>query len=86
MTVYVIRNGVAVPKHSLGAAHADKRSIFPSPRLSRLEPYASPINGKEITSWAAREKDLRDNNAYDPRDVSTPYPKSDKRPRKAKPQ
>jgi hypothetical protein len=75
MTVWVIRNGVLVKKGSMQEARNDKRSIFPTPRLSRLEPYQSPIDGKEITSWSQRDKDLRDSNSYDPRDVSHERPK-----------
>ena len=74
MTVYVIRNGVAVPKSSLTSAHHDKRSILAAPRLSRLEPYESPIDGREITSWGMREKDLKDSNSYDKRDFKKVTP------------
>jgi hypothetical protein len=61
MTVWVIRNGVLVKKGSMQEARNDKRSIFPTPRLS--------------TSWSQRDKDLRDSNSYDPRDVSHERPK-----------
>jgi hypothetical protein len=68
MAVYVLRGGVLVEKNSVWQAR-ESRGDFPTPRLSRLEPYQSPIDGKEITSWAARDKDLKDSNSYDPRDV-----------------
>ena len=68
MTVYVVRGGVLVNRADL-IDTLTSRSVFPAPRLSRLEPYASPIDGKEITSWAQRDRDLKDNNAYDPRDL-----------------
>jgi len=37
--------------------------------LSYLAPYASPIDGREISSWSQRDADMAANNAYDPRDV-----------------
>jgi hypothetical protein len=77
-----MHRGVLVPKHSV-QRERPRRSDLAAPLISRMEPYESPIDGKEVTSWGQRERELRDNNAYDPRDVSAPYPKSDKRPRKA---
>ena len=68
MAVYVLRNGVLVEKRRMGVRAPE--NDFPTPMLSRMEPYASPIDGKEITSWGQRDRDLRDNNAYDPRDGS----------------
>ncbi len=68
MTVWVIRNGQLVEKRNFAEARADRRSIFPSPRLSRLEPYESPIDGHEVTSWGERDREMRANDAYDPRD------------------
>ena len=67
MAVWVYRDGHLVEKHRTRKGPVN-RSDFPTPRISRIEPYASPIDGKEITSWAARDKDLRDSNSYDPRD------------------
>ena len=70
MTVWVFRNGVLVEKRR----RKQEPSMFPTPMISRLEPYESPIDGKEITSWAQRDKDLRDSNSYDPRDFrETPH-------------
>jgi hypothetical protein len=69
MTVYYMREGKLVEAATLQEARDDKRSIFPAPRISRIEPYASPIDGKEITSWGARDRDMKENNAVDPRDV-----------------
>jgi len=70
MTVYVIREGQIVAKRTLADARADKRSIFPTPMLSRMEPYESPIDGHEVTSWGERNRELEANNAFDPRDLS----------------
>jgi hypothetical protein len=43
-----------------------------------MEPYQSPIDSKEITSWAVRDQDLKANDCYDPRDFSGTYPKGRK--------
>ena len=67
MTIYVLRNGRLVIK---GEARAPGQvSEFPTPMISRMEPYASPIDGREITSWGARDRDMKENNAVDPRDL-----------------
>lgn len=71
MTVWVYRHGRMVEKPR---RKSRAKSGFATPRLSKLEPYESPIDGKEITSWAQRDKDLRDSNSYDPRDVSHERP------------
>ncbi|RWP05094.1 hypothetical protein [Mesorhizobium sp.] len=68
MTVYVLRDGKLVEKASI--AVADRRSIFPTPMISRLEPYESPVTGEEITSWRQRDADMAAAGAYDPRDLS----------------
>ena len=72
MTIYLLRAGKLVPKGSVREvqATASARADFPTPNLSYLEPYQSPIDGREISSWAQRDADLASNNAYDPRDVS----------------
>ena len=72
-TLYVFRDGVLVPKAE-AKTRPVARSHLPSPRLSRLEPYESPIDGREITSWKARDKDLRDSNSYDKRDFKKVTP------------
>lgn len=69
MTVYVVRNGVVVEKASIAEAIADRRSIFPAPMLSRMEPFESPVTGKEISSWRERERDMTAAGAVDPRDL-----------------
>jgi hypothetical protein len=60
--IYVIRDGKLVPKQD--AVHSPS-----GPYISRMEPYRSPIDGKEITSWGARNRDLKENDAVDPRDL-----------------
>jgi hypothetical protein len=69
MTVWVIREGRLVEKASLRAAVADRRSIFPAPMLSRIEPFESPVTGKEISSWRERDRDMAAAGAVDPRDL-----------------
>jgi hypothetical protein len=70
MTVWVIREGKLVEKGSMAEARNDLRSIFPSPMVSRLiNPFESPVTGKEITSWRERDRDMRAADAYDPRDL-----------------
>jgi len=77
MTVWVIRDGELIDKRL--SRMKQERSSFPTPMLSKpLEPYQSPIDGKEITSWAVRDQDLKENNCYDPRDFSGTYPKGRK--------
>lgn len=68
MTVYVLRGGKLVEKRGSRA----KRKF---PNVSRLEPYESPIDGKEITSWGQRDRDLKESNSYDPRDLKNERPK-----------
>jgi len=74
--IYVLRDGKLVPKGSVRGSLATNRADFPTPRLSKLEPYASPIDGHEVTSWGERDRELQANNAYDPRDFNErPKPK-----------
>ena len=68
--IYVLRDGELVPKGSARSARASARADFPTPNLSYLAPYASPIDGREISSWAQRDADMAANDAYDPRDVT----------------
>lgn len=69
MTVWIVRNGVLVPKekHNTGVM-----SDFPAPMLSRMEPYESPVTEREITSWRERDRDMAAAGAVDPRDLPTP--------------
>jgi hypothetical protein len=71
MTVYVIRNGRLVRKET--SAKKLPSQNFPTPMLSRLEPYESPITGKEVSSWRERDRELAANDCYDPRDFSGSY-------------
>lgn len=69
MTVWVVREGQLVDKASVQAAEADRRSIFPAPRVSRFECIESPVTGKDITSWRERDRDMHAAGAVDPRDL-----------------
>ena len=71
MTVYVRRNGKLVDKATLRQAPFDPMEVrFPTPRISRFEAYESPIDGKEVTSWRQRDRDLDENDCFDPRDLA----------------
>lgn len=71
MTIWVLRNGAMVIKGS----EEDIRltpvasSDFPTPRVSRIEAYESPIDGTEITSWGQRDRELKAHDCFDPRDL-----------------
>lgn len=71
MTVYVRRNGVLVDKQT--GEPIVQRALalkgFPTPRLSRLDAYESPITGKEIGSWRQRDAEMKEHDCYDPRDL-----------------
>ena len=69
MSVWVIRNGELVEKANFEEAREDKRSIFPSPKVSRFEAYESPIDDKTISSHRQRDLDMHRANAYDVRDI-----------------
>jgi hypothetical protein len=67
MTVWVIRDGQLVEKgrYNKIVIAAD----FPTPMVSRMEPYESPVTGREVTSWRQRDQEMRDHNCYDGRDL-----------------
>ena len=69
MTVWVIRDGKLVEKGFRPGDEVIFRSDFPTPSVSRLDPYESPVTGAEITSWRARDADMKAADAYDPRDL-----------------
>lgn len=71
MTVFVIRDGALVAKGADRRA-PPARSDFPAPMLSHMEPFESPVTGKEISSWRAREHDMAAVDAVDPRDLPAP--------------
>lgn len=66
MSVYVIKSGKLVEKR---ASLNSSRSSFPSPMISRIEAFESPVTGKEITSWRDRDRDMAVVDAVDPRDL-----------------
>jgi len=47
-----------------------KSANFPSPRVSRFESFESPVvDGKTISSWRQRERDMNAVDAVDRRDI-----------------
>ena len=72
MTVYVFRAGSLVPKGSDRDPDQLRRSDLPCPMISRIEPFESPVTGKEITSWRERDRDMAAVGAVDPRDMPPP--------------
>ena len=69
MTVYVYRGGALVPRHLAERKQPPvARSDLPAPALSRMEPFESPVTGKEITSWRERDADMKASDSVDPRD------------------
>lgn len=67
MTVYVFRMGKLIEKPL--AQIADRlNAALATPHVSRIEPFESPVTGKEITSWRERDRDMAAANAVDPRD------------------
>ena len=67
MSVFVMKNGELVEKRA--ANPSSSRSNFPTPMLSRIDPFESPVTGKEISSWRARDRDMDAVGAVDPRDL-----------------
>jgi hypothetical protein len=79
VTVYVLRDGKLIEKPARAVPAArDGPSL---PRISRIEPFESPISGKEITSWGERDREMRAFDCFDPRDL--PRDHSFKRGREA---
>jgi len=75
MTVYVFRNGEVVPKRWSAPAPGG----FPSPRVSRMDSFESPVTGESISSWRQRDRDMQAADAVDRRDI--PQAAFDKRKR-----
>lgn len=71
MAIFVRRDGVLVDKKTgeplITSGKPPLR--FPTPRVSRMEPYESPITGKEITSWGERDRDMKASDSVDARDL-----------------
>jgi hypothetical protein len=70
MTVYVIRDGELVEKHHSAPRGAGSGgSPLSAPHVSRMQPFESPVTGKEISSWRERDRDMTAAGAVDPRDL-----------------
>jgi len=68
MTVWVMSGGKLVEKRY--RSRKRERSDLPSPLVSRMETYESPVTGKDISSWRQRDRDMHAADAVDPRDIS----------------
>lgn len=75
MTVFVIRGDKLVPKRWSAPAPGG----FPSPRVSRMDSFESPVTGQSISSWRQRDRDMQAADAVDRRDI--PQAAFDKRKR-----
>ena len=75
MTVYVFRGNKLVPKRWSAPAPGG----FPSPRVSRMDSFESPVTGESISSWRQRDRDMQAADAVDRRDI--PQAAFDKRKR-----
>ena len=75
MTVYVFRGNKLVPKRWSAPAPGG----FPSPRVSRMDSFESPVTGESISSWRQRDRDMQAADAVDRRDI--PQVAFDKRKR-----
>jgi hypothetical protein len=71
MTIWVFENGTMVVKSDRAITPAARSDAFPTPMLSRMEAYESPIDGKLVTSWAQRDREMKQHDCYDPRDMPT---------------
>lgn len=69
MTVWVVREGRLVDKSTVGPPQTAQRSDLPAPMLSRMEPFESPVTGREVSSWRQRDRDMDAAGAVDPRDL-----------------
>ena len=72
MSVYVIRDGQLVEKHASAPREEPggrENERLPAPHVSRMAPFESPVTGKEITSWRARDADMKAAGAVDIRDL-----------------
>jgi len=72
MATYVYRNGQLVDRRMtamLDAEDRDRRSAFPSPRVSGFDAFESPVTGENISSWRQRERDMNAADAVDRRDI-----------------
>jgi hypothetical protein len=73
MAVYVRRGGILVNRDTgERMALPEKAGALSSPRVSRFEEMESPVSGKTISSWRARDRDMDAAGACDPRDLPPP--------------
>jgi hypothetical protein len=70
MTTYVFRNNKLVVKRKIRPNFPSDFTQFPTPSISRIEAYESPVTGETISSWRQRDADMTAVGAVDPRDLS----------------
>lgn len=75
MVTYVRRGGKLVIKGSADDVRdtPSARSHLSTPMISSMEPYESPITGKEVSSWGERNREMRANDCFDTRDYSSDH-------------
>jgi len=66
VTVWVIRDGKLVDKASL--PRRQPANGFPTPMVSRMQPFDSPVDGRELSTWRERDAHMREHDCVDPRD------------------
>lgn len=71
MTVYVYRDGQMVER--VRRRQKGEVLLFPTPMISHMEPFESPVSGVEITSWGQRDREMLAHNCFDPRDLSADF-------------
>src|SRR5262245_21016366 len=69
MTVWVYRDGEIVDRATVKRPDFARSENLSTPNVSRFEAMESPVTGKEITSWRARDRDMDAAGAVDPRDL-----------------
>jgi hypothetical protein len=66
MTVFVIRGDRLIEKPERGST---RKTSFPSPMVSRMTTFESPVTGQSISSWRQRDADMQAAGAVDRRDL-----------------
>lgn len=67
--IYVFRGGRLVEKSCQRKREAFS---FPTPAVSRMQPFESLVSGREITTWRERDREMAACGAVDPRDLAPP--------------
>lgn len=74
MTIYVRRDGKLVNKKTGEPMRMRQGPVgLAAPRVSRMEAFESPITGKEVTSWGERDREMKEHDCFDTRDLSADH-------------